>query len=252
VIRTFWTILVVLFVTPPLSLAAIVGALVRADDRLPDWLGRAWCRTILWASGVPVRAVGLEHVPRDRPVVIASNHASWFDVAALATLIPNRYRFVAKRELERVPLWGRAWRAAGHISIDRQDTQAAIRSLAIAGELIRSDNSAVVIFPEGTRSASDEMLPFKKGAFRLAMQLGVDIVPVGITGSRDVLPRNAWRVRRRPIIVRFGVPVAVAALGEDRLDELMQRVRSDIERLRHPVNGPESEEHAGYRERTRT
>jgi 1-acyl-sn-glycerol-3-phosphate acyltransferase len=250
-IRSAWTVLVMLMVTPPLSLLVIVASFTTVDERFYDRIGRLWCRCALWASGVPIRAEGLEHVPRDRPVIIVSNHASWFDVLALAVLVPQRYRFVAKQELSRVPLWGRAWQACGHISVNRQDTQAAVKSLAAAGRLIRTDNSAVVIFPEGTRSATGELLPFKKGAFRLALSLGADLVPAAVIGSRDVLPRNGWRVRKRPIIVRFGFPVVVGNIGEDRLDDLIGRVRRDIEGMMRASTNPASEDHAGDHQHSR-
>jgi 1-acyl-sn-glycerol-3-phosphate acyltransferase len=250
-IRSAILLFVMLIVTPPLSLIAIFASFVGAPDRFYDRLARVWCRCALLASGVPVYAEGLEKVPRDRPIIVASNHVSWFDVLALAVLVPQRYRFVAKQELRRVPLWGRAWQASGHISVDRKDTQAAVRSLNEAGRLIRTDNSAVVIFPEGTRATGDEMLPFKKGAFRLALSLGVDIVPTAVIGSGEVLPRNGWRVRKRPIIVRFGLPVATRGVGEDRLDALIERVRADIEALRRARHDHGMEDHAGDHEHSR-
>jgi 1-acyl-sn-glycerol-3-phosphate acyltransferase len=250
-IRSIVAIFVLLLVTPPLSLATIFGALFGASDRTYDALARAWCRSILWASGVPILAEKVDHIPRDRPVVILSNHESWLDVVVLAVLVPQRFRFVAKQELRRIPLWGRAWQAAGHISIDRQDTQRAIESLRRAEETVRSDNSAVIIFPEGTRAVTDEMLPFKKGGFRLALSIGADIVPVGIEGSREALPRDSWRLRRRLIIVRFGVPIRASDYGEDRIDELMMMVRGAIDTLRHPPDEPGTEDHAGDHEHSR-
>lgn len=250
-INSALAMLVMLLVTPPLSLAAILGALFGASDRTQDALARAWSGSILRAGGVQFRAEGLDNVPRHRPVVILSNHTSWLDVPILAVLVPKRFRFVAKEELRRVPLWGRAWEAAGHISIDRQDTQRAIESLRRAEALVRTDNSAVIIFPEGTRSRTDAMLPFKKGGFRMAVAIGADIVPVGIDGSREALPRDSWRLRRRPIIVRFGSPIRAAEYGEDRLDDLMTAVRGAIDALRHPPDEPGTEDHAGDHEHSR-
>jgi 1-acyl-sn-glycerol-3-phosphate acyltransferase len=252
VIRSIVTYLFVLLVTPPLSLAVILGSFFGMPRWVHDGIPRMWCRWIIAVAGIPIRTEGLEHLPRDRAIVVASNHESWIDVGVLAVLIPQRYRFVGKKELQRVPIWGRAWVAAGHISVDREDTQSAVRSLQQASELVRADNSAVVIFPEGTRTKTGELMPFKKGAFRLAAGLGVDIVPVGISGSREMLPRGGWRIRKGRITVRFGEPIPTQGYGPERTDELMARVRAAIERLRDAPAPAKSEENAGNHEHSRT
>lgn len=200
-----------------------------------EWGARAWSRWILRASGCRLEVEGLEHVASDRPQVIVSNHQSWFDVFALALGVPKRYHFVAKRELERIPLFGTAWKAAGHISIDRSDRQSAIRSLARAGEQLRAERSAVVIFPEGTRSPDGALLPFKKGAFMLALTSGVEIVPAAVSGTRAILPKGEWRVRPGRITVRFGPPVPVPEGREGGADALIREVRGRVADLRDPT-----------------
>jgi len=252
VIRSLITYLVLLIVTPPLSVVVIFGSFIGMPNWIADGIPRFWCALLIRVAGIPITAEGLERMPRDRPVVITCNHQSWLDVGALATLVPQRYRFVGKRELERVPLWGRAWVAAGHISVDRANTQEAVRSLQRASELVRTDNSAIIIFPEGTRSPTGELLPFKKGAFRLAAGLGIDIVPVGISGSREMLPRGGWRIREGRITVRFGEPIPPRGYGPGQIDELMARVRAAIERLRALPADPNSEDNAGNHEHPRT
>ncbi|NIP81367.1 MAG: 1-acylglycerol-3-phosphate O-acyltransferase, partial [Gemmatimonadetes bacterium] len=132
-----------------------------------------------------------EHIAPDTPQILVGNHQSWFDVPAVATNIPKSYHFVAKKELERVPIFGRAWKAAGHISIDRSDRESAVESLDRAGEQLRREGSAVVIFAEGTRAPTDALQPFKKGAFMLALHTGVPIVPFGVAGSRRVMPKDS-------------------------------------------------------------
>ena len=160
-IRTAWTILAGGIATFIFSSGAVIGG----------WLGvkygpyfdgccRYWSHVILWASGVPVHVEGIEHIPANQPEIIVANHASWFDIPALATTVPKRTRFVAKKELGRIPIFGRAWKTAGHISIDRQDRASAIESLERAGAALRSDNSSVIIFAEGTRSADGTLQPF--------------------------------------------------------------------------------------------
>lgn len=230
-IRTLWLAFHLVIATLPLSLLIIIASFLRVDDRIYDRIPRIWSRWLLWAAGVKVEVHGLEHIDPDTPQIIASNHVSWFDVAALAVHVPKRYRFIAKRELARVPLWGRAWQAAGHIAIDRADTQRAIATLDGVSRMIERDHSAIIIFPEGTRSPTGQLQPFKKGAFMLALRSGVDVVPTAVQGTHSILPRDSWRVRSGRIIVRFGPPVNMADYSDSTRDQFIARVREEIQAL---------------------
>lgn len=231
-IRSAWTFLVGGIATLVFGAGAILGGVLRVNHGAwYDGCARNWSKWILWASGVPVYVEGTENIPADQPEIIVANHTSWFDIPALATSVPKRTRFVAKKELERWPVFGPAWKAAGHISVDRQDRGSAIESLERAGAALRSDNSSVVIFAEGTRSLDGSLQPFKKGAFMLALHTGVNIIPTAIVGSHAALPKHHWRVRRVPIIVRFGEPIPMIGFGPDKRDELVALVRARIEEL---------------------
>ncbi len=193
---------------------------------------RNWCRSLLWAGGVKVDMEGLEHLDPSRPAVLVSNHESWYDVFALAGLLPVDYRFVGKKELTKVPVFGPAWVACGNIPIDRSDHAAAIESLREAGEKIRREKAVVVMFPEGTRSRGGELLPFKKGAFVLALQLGVPVIPVGVSGSRALMPKGSFLVRPGRMRVRIGAPLEVEGMTVADRDLLLARARDEVERLR--------------------
>ena len=212
-------------------LIALGGLLGIRHGPYYDGCTRYWSKAILWAGGVPVYVEGVENIPDNQPEIIVANHVSWLDIPALATTIPKRTRFIAKKELERIPIFGRAWKTAGHISIDRQDRASAVESLERAGAALRSDNSSVIIFAEGTRSPDGTLQPFKKGAFMLALHTGVNIVPTAIVGSYEAMPKHEWRHRRVPIIVRFGEPIPMVGFGPDKRDELVALVRSRIEEL---------------------
>ena len=231
-LRTAWMILVVGIATLIVGPVVIAAGFLGAGRRFFDRAGRIWSSIILWSSGCPVRVEGLEHIDPQSPQVLVGNHQSWFDVPAVAANLPKSFYFVAKKELEHVFIFGRAWKAAGHISIDRSDRESAIRSLEQAGRQLRAEGSAVVIFAEGTRSPDDRLQPFKKGAFMLALHTGVPIVPFGVAGSRRIFPKGSWRVRRGPIIVRFGEPIPTDGLGPEDRDELAARVRNEVRRLR--------------------
>lgn len=220
-IRALWTTLVATAVTLfwgfPVLFQAMIGR------KTHEWyvgVTRSWARAILWASGCEVVVHGMEHVHPGQPQVIVSNHVSWFDVFAIAGALEVPYHFVAKKELERIPLFGPAWKAAGHISIDRSNRERAIASLHEAGEKIRRDASAVVIFPEGTRSRSGRLQSFKKGAFQLARSSDVQVVPTVVTGSYQIMPPGSWTIRPNTIHIHFLPPVsACAAAGTEALME---------------------------------
>ncbi|HSJ14063.1 MAG TPA: lysophospholipid acyltransferase family protein, partial [Longimicrobiales bacterium] len=224
-LRSAWLALNLLIATIVIGPLTIGGALVRARGDFFHWCARTWSGWLLRANGTRVDVIGIENVAPDRPQVIAANHVSWFDVLAIATTLPKRFRFVAKEELGRVPIFGAAWKAAGHIAVDRRDTQAAITALREAGRLMHADNSALVIFPEGTRSPDGELLPFKKGAFMLALAAGTEIVPAAVSGTRRMLPKGSWRVRGGRITLRFGPPIQPRDYGEGSRDALIEAVR---------------------------
>ncbi len=233
IIRSVWVALNLLVSTILLSSMVVVAALFRYKGGIYDWAARTWSKWIIWSSGSHVVVEGMEYIRGDRAQIIASNHQSWFDVWALAAIIPKRYRFIAKEELRRIPLFGLAWSSAGHISVNRQDRSQAIKALDEAAELMRDDHSAVVIFPEGTRSPTGELLPFKKGAFMMALRTGIEIVPAAVLGSRAVQKKGDWRVRPGRIIVRFGPPVDSSKYDEAHREELMLAVRERIEQMLH-------------------
>ncbi len=209
-IRTAWVGFVLLVVSIWQSSQAVWGGISGSNRKRPercDRIARKWARAIIWASGSKVRVEGLERLPKDRAQILVSNHQSWFDVFALAAYLPVKFRFVAKQELGAIPLFGLAWKSCGHISVDRSDRSAAISSLEKARQRIRGENLTVVMFPEGTRSMDGSLLPFKRGAFVLALQVEVPVVPVAVCGTGEVMPKGRWRVRPGEILIKVGDPI---------------------------------------------
>jgi 1-acyl-sn-glycerol-3-phosphate acyltransferase len=176
---------------------------------------------------------GMEAVEWSESNILVSNHISGYDIFALAGVMPGRFAFVAKKELESIPFFGTAWKAAGHISIDRSDRQKAIQSLRVAAEKMHRDHTTVIIFAEGTRSRSGELMPFKKGAFVLAQQAGVPIVPVVIRGSDRIQKPNSLRITPNPVHLHFCAPILTAEFEEERVDALMDAVRSRMVEVIH-------------------
>src|SRR5207237_5228427 len=176
------------------------------------------------AAGLAVRVVALERVPAG-PVVYASNHSSMFDSWALAATLPGSVRFVAKQELARIPLLGRAMITAGHIMIERPHQARAVEAYQRAAAVIGSGISAVV-FPEGTRSRSGELLPFKNAPFGLAIAARVPVVPVYVHNTFTIMPKGRFFLRPRPIRIEIGDPISTADLTLQRRQELRYRLRA--------------------------
>jgi 1-acyl-sn-glycerol-3-phosphate acyltransferase len=184
---------------------------------------QAWCFVNMAVFGIRVRGRRLAPLDPRRPYVFMSNHRSHLDVfAVVAALRELQLRWVAKRELTRIPVFGWALRRSGHVIIDRSDQEKAIESLR-AARLQMERGVSLVIFPEGTRSRDGvDLLPLKKGGFMVALETGAPIVPIVVRGSRPLLPKGEWRVRRGDVEVIVGEPIPVA--GRSR-EELMARVR---------------------------
>ena len=230
-IRSAWVAVNLALATLFFGLVAIVGSLLRVQGRLYFWATQQWSRAILWASGVPVIPHRMDRIDWSSPKVLVSNHVSFYDVFALAAIVPVPYAFVAKKELERVPFFGTAWKAAGHISIDRSDRASAIQSLRRAGQSIREQRSTVIIFPEGTRSLTGDLLPFKKGAFTLAVEAAVPVVPVIVRGSAEIQRPGSVRIRPQPIHVHFGEPLDPGAYADSGIESLTHAVRARMQEM---------------------
>lgn len=195
---------------------------------------RGWARILLRCAGVRVVLENAESIDPDRPQILVANHVSWFDVLALAAWLPGRYLFVAKRELEGVPVFSRAVRGCGHIFIDRENRNRAMESLTTAQERLEDQRPTIIMFPEGTRSATGALQRFKKGAFVLAIQTGVDVVPAAIFGSRGVMRKGSFLIRPGTIRVRFGEPIDVEGLDFDDRHELTARAHGAVAALQAP------------------
>jgi 1-acyl-sn-glycerol-3-phosphate acyltransferase len=207
---------------------AVLGTLAVAvalfDECAAFRVCRLWARAILALYGVSVRTRRLAPLDPHAPYVIMSNHRSQFDILAVVLGLDDlQLRWVAKKELTRVPIFGWALKHTGHIVIDRSDQAQAIASLRAAREKMMRGVS-VVLFPEGTRSeAGQALLPLKKGGFMLALETGVPIVPVVVRGSREILPRGSLRALPGEIEVVVGAPIPVDGASRD---DLMERVRT--------------------------
>jgi 1-acyl-sn-glycerol-3-phosphate acyltransferase len=194
-------------------------------------LGRVWVRWILATFRVRVDVAGLENVPTHAPIILMSNHQSLADIAAIVSTLPDsvKWRFVAKKELVRVPIFGQALVASGHIIIDRGNRERAVASLRRAAERIRAGIS-VIVFPEGTRSPEGHLRRFKSGPFHLAVEAQVPIIPVTVSGSQHITPKGEVRVRAGRVKIVYGKPIQTRGIAIADRKLLAAHVRDAIAR----------------------
>jgi 1-acyl-sn-glycerol-3-phosphate acyltransferase len=204
---------------------SVRGSLTRelCDERLA-W----WGSEVARHADIRLTVEGKERLASREPFIVMSNHQSHFDIPVLFHAVSPSIRMVTKTELFRIPVWGGAMRKSGFIEIDRKNRESAIRSLEVAKERL-ADGVNVWIAPEGTRSRNGTMLPFKKGGFVLALDTATRILPIGIAGTRDILPADHLASRSgQRVAVIVGEPIDV--VGKDR-DVLMAETRTKLESL---------------------
>lgn len=188
----------------------------------------AWSRGLLWSGGVRLEIEGEEELAGGTFVFVA-NHQSLYDIPALLASLPVSARFMAKRSLFWLPVFGWAMRLAGFVPVDRADRRRAGRAVGAAGRVLRAGHS-IVVFPEQTRSDDGALLPFKRGGFLLAMRQGVPVVPVGISGSRHVRSKGTLLVRPGTVRVRYGRPIRIDS--QTRVPRgVIEQARAEVARL---------------------
>ncbi len=202
-LRATFVVLTVIASTPILGAIVILGALFRVRDRpgsIFDWTARTWGRVHLWAGGVRVIEHGLENKAGAQHIFVA-NHLGNFDVFALAAVLPW-IKFVAKAELFRLPIFGRAIQAAGMIPIERAKAKAAFGAYSIATERIHA-GASVAVYPEGTRGDAYPLRPFKRGPFVLAIQAQAPVVPIVVYGALEINRKGRFSVRPGTLHLHF-------------------------------------------------
>jgi 1-acyl-sn-glycerol-3-phosphate acyltransferase len=193
-------------------------------------LGHGGVRLGLATSGITVRVAGAGNIPLDRAAVYCANHQSNVDPPILFTKLHPRMHIVYKAEINAIPLLARAFRHGGFVPIDRRNKEAAMRSLEAGARSIQAGNS-FLIFPEGTRSKTAEMLPFKKGGFLMALKAQAPIVPVAVSGGTDAMRRGSKIIRPATVSIRVGRPIETVGMETNDRDSLIARVHERIEAL---------------------
>jgi len=198
-----------------------------------------WARVLLFLCATRVEVIGGQNILHTRPQVLMANHQSDFDILITLAYVPGQFRWIAKKELFTIPVFGQAMRSAGYIEIDRQNHEKAMQSMDLAALRIRQGKS-VMTFPEGTRSRNGEIKTFKPGTFYLAIQSGAPIVPISIIGSGDIMPKRSLRIRPGKIRLVIDKPIDTKNYTPENRQELINRVRQVIIRNYENHKRPET------------
>jgi len=238
--RTIFVWSCIVLATLVLGMFTFVSYLFDRKGRLGHYFARLWGKAALLANRVKVRVEGMEHLNGKGPYIFMSNHQGYYDIFTLQSHLPYQFKWLAKKELFSVPFLGWTMAAVGYISIDRGGTRDTVGAMNEAAQKIR-DGMSVVIFPEGSRSPDGSIQPFKKGGFTLAIKSKVPIVPIAISGSRDIIPKDRLTVTAGEIRMFVGPPIEIQHYSLKDRESLMRKVRETISENFKLISQEESE-----------
>jgi len=216
--------------TVVMGLLALPGGVFDKSGRRLHWFSRSWSWLIMKTIFSPVKVAGLDKIDTSKPHVYAVNHASALDIPVLYVNLPFQFRIVFKKELLSYPIVGWQLKRSGQVCIDQQKPTNSIAAIRSAVKSLKG-GMPLVIYPEGGRTPDGEIKPFLPGAFFLAIKAQVDIVPVALVGTYELLPMNTYHIKCRPLEMRVGEPISTAGLTMRDLEAVSARVHKAIEDL---------------------
>lgn len=208
-------------------------------ERILHGFARLWSRLIMKSISCPVKVIGLERIDTSKPHVYAVSHASALDIPVLYVYLPFQFRILFKKELLSYPIIGWHLKRSGQVCIDQQKPSRSIAHIRSAVKSLQG-GMPLVIFPEGGRTPDGGIKPFMPGAFYLAIKAQVDVVPVALVGTFELLPMNTYHIKSRPLEMRVGEPISTVGYGLRDMEALSAKVKSAMEELYYSPPRPQS------------
>jgi 1-acyl-sn-glycerol-3-phosphate acyltransferase len=236
-IRTIFVWSCIVIATLVLGFFAFITYPFDRKGRVVHRYARLWGKVALSANRVQVKVEGMEQLKGEGPYIFMSNHQGSYDIFALLGYLPFQFKWLAKKELFSIPFFGWTMAAAGYISIDREGTRKTAEAINEAARKIR-EGMSLVIFPEGSRSPNGSIQPFKKGGFTLAIKSKVPIIPIAITGSREIMPKEKLTATSGEIKIRMDLPIETENYSLKDRESLMERVNQAISRNFEVISSP--------------
>jgi 1-acyl-sn-glycerol-3-phosphate acyltransferase len=213
-----------------LGLLALPGGMFDCSGRRLHWFSRAWSWLIMRTILSPVKVTGLDKIDASKPHVYAVNHASAMDIPVLYVYLPFQFRIVFKKELLKYPVVGWQLKRSGQVCIDQQKPANSIAAIRSAVKSLQA-GMPLVIYPEGGRTPDGDIKPFLPGAFFLAIKAQVDIIPIALVGTYELLPMNTYHLKCRPLEMRVGEPISTVGLKMRDMEAVSAQVRKAMEDL---------------------
>jgi len=227
----FYTVAVVTFIIGTL-LTIPFAIIIKEHHKVFHFSARIWAKLLMWTSGASINISGTNNIPNEGGVIFASNHQGALDILIHLAYLPRYFRFIAKSELFKIPFFGWYMSLAGYVPIERDVSASAHRTIGSVSDVLRKGD-CILIFPEGTRSKTGELGPFKRGSLMAAFSSGAEVVPVAVSGSYQMMPKKSYLINIVPVGIKFGQPISfkkyigVRPTKEDYEIEL-NRLREEI------------------------
>jgi 1-acyl-sn-glycerol-3-phosphate acyltransferase len=203
---------IIILATIIMGSISLLTSLFDANGRVQHQISRIWSRMLLMVSGVKMRIEGLEKIDPRTTYVFVANHRSFMDIPVLLAHLPLQFRFLAKKGLFLIPFLGTHLRRAGHLAVVKDNPRASLKSMGDAVRLVRQQGMSVMLFPEGGRSRDGMLQDFIEGAAYIAVKSGAPVIPIAMTGTREVLPMGSLQIMSGIVELRIGDPILTANL----------------------------------------
>jgi 1-acyl-sn-glycerol-3-phosphate acyltransferase len=230
---------IIILATIIMGSISLLTSLFESDGRIQHQISRVWSRMLLTVSGVKMQVEGLEKIDPTATYVFVANHRSFMDIPVLLAYLPLQFRFLAKKGLFLIPFLGTHLRRAGHLPVVKDNPRASLKSMTDATRILREPGMSVMLFPEGGRSKDGLLQEFVEGAAYIAVKAGVPVIPIAMTGTREVLPMGSLQIMSGIVTLRIGDPIPTANMTMKNRTTLTQMMHDRVEDLLRSASQPQ-------------